>query len=349
MKLLKIFIFILSIHSLSVLSKVKVSDLSFKEKVYKGELKIKFQGKLKREPLLVLKKNILQITLPHSEAWPKIEKKTSMGGKNYNATLLAYQYNKDDVRVRILFPENHNLKVNQVDIKKKNSELSVSFPAFNYSKKTSRVKKNAPLKYDESYLDSLLKDGPESKLQKKEARKVTADEINLALSSNLKKNNNNTFNNYLLKFITFIFLIIGVLYGAFYFFKKGILKKGKIGFLKNSEGVNILSTTYLGPKKNLIVVKVYGQVLLLGSSESGVTLITELNNTAAIVKEGEASLSGTNFDLNLDSADIKGKEFKIKEDILNSESKVAQDPKKDDKSRFAQQIKNKLKDLKPLQ
>ena len=33
---------------------------------------------------------------------------------------------------------------------------------------------------------------------------------------------------------------------------------------------------------------------------------------------------------------------KIKEDILNSESKVAKDPKKDDKGRFAQQIKNKL-------
>ena len=349
MKLLKIFILILLIHSWPVLSKVKVNDLSFTEKGYKGELKIKFQGKMNNEPLLILKKNILQVTLPHSEAWPKIEKKASMGGKKYNTTLLAYQYNKDDVRVRILFPEIHKLKVNQVEIKKGKSELSVYFPTSNYKKKISRAKKSAPLKYDESYLDSLLKDKPDTKLEKKEKRKITADEINLALSSNLKKNNNNSFNDYILKFITFIFLIIGLLYGAFYFFKKGILKKGKLGFLKNGDGINILSTTYLGPKKNLIVVKVYNQVLLLGSSESGVTLIKELNNTAAIVKEGEASLVGTNFDLNLDSADRKGKEFKIKEDILNSESNVIKDRKKEDKGRFTQQIKNKLKDLKPLQ
>ena len=61
MKLLKIFILILSIHSWPVLSKVKVHDLSFKDKGNKGELKIKFHGEMKRDPLVVLKKNILQI------------------------------------------------------------------------------------------------------------------------------------------------------------------------------------------------------------------------------------------------------------------------------------------------
>ena len=57
--------------------------------------------------------------------------------------------------------------------------------------------------------------------------------------------------------------------------------------------VGILSTTYLGPKKNLLVVKVYDQVLLLGSSEQGVNLITELKDTNTVIKSGEVSLSGS--------------------------------------------------------
>ena len=137
MKLNKFLALIFFIYSFQGLSKVKISDLSFSEKGDKGELKIEFKGEIKNEPIIILKKNILQVTLPSSIVWPKIEKKVSLGGKKYNTTLLAYQYNKDDVRVRILFPKIHNMKTNQIDLSKKPNELLIHFSTSNFSKKIS--------------------------------------------------------------------------------------------------------------------------------------------------------------------------------------------------------------------
>ena len=85
--------------------------------------------------------------------------------------------------------------------------------------KKSTVKNNA-LKYDESYLDKLLKDKVDVKEEINEKNnQVSEDEIKLALSSTLKRKENNGINDYLIKFIVFVFLIIGLLYAVFFLFK----------------------------------------------------------------------------------------------------------------------------------
>ena len=345
-------------------SKLNINDVNFKQNFNKGELEVKFKGNIKNEPIVLLKKNILQLTFPASVVWPKIEKKATLGSEKFNTTLLAYQYNKDDVRVRILFKNNHKLEKNDIKIKVINDKILASFPLNKYfknkkrksysSKSSNKIKKNSvgsnALKYDESYLDKLLKDKVDVKEENNEKNnQVNEDEIKLALSGTLKKKEENKINDYLIRFIVFIFIIIGLLYGVFYLFKKGFFKKGNVGFLKNNEGVTILSTTYLGPKKNLLVVKVYDQVLLLGSSEQGVNLITELKDTNTVIKSGEVSLSGSNFDMNLDEASKNSKDFKLKENNLDNLKNNNIKPFKNKKERFSDQIKTKLRDLKPLQ
>ena len=98
-----------------------------------------------------------------------------------------------------------------------------------------------------------------------------------------------------------------------------------------------------------MVVKVYDQVLLLGSSEQGLNLITELKDTNSVIKSGEVSISGTNFDMNLDTANKNGKEFKLKENEVSKFKNKNMEPNKSRKERFSDQIKTKLRDLKPLQ
>jgi flagellar biogenesis protein FliO len=125
--------------------------------------------------------------------------------------------------------------------------------------------------------------------------------------------------------------------------KKGVLRKGKLGFLNNMNLVSVINTTHIGPKRNLVVVKVHNQVFLLGSSESGVNLISELNDFPGVLKDTERFISGDNFDEKLNLADLQDKEVKLKEELSKNSKQ------REKKSSFSDQIKEKVKSLKPLQ
>ena len=56
-------------------SKLNINDVNFKQNFNKGELEVKFKGSIKDKPIVLLKKNILQLTFHDSVVWPKIEKK----------------------------------------------------------------------------------------------------------------------------------------------------------------------------------------------------------------------------------------------------------------------------------
>ena len=98
-------------------------------------------------------------------------------------------------------------------------------------------------KYDESYLSGLMQD------QKKKEQKK--DEIKLNLSS-VKKEKSPTVSKinfsvwgYVAKFFSFLAVMFFVLYGGLQFVKKGAFKRGKIGFLNNSELIKVLATHHL--------------------------------------------------------------------------------------------------------
>ena len=115
------------------------------------------------------------------------------------------------------------------------------------------------------------------------------------------------FMAYIGKYLLFLALVLALAYGIILLFKRGMLKKSGLGFLGDADLVSILSTTHLGPKRSLVLVKVHEKILVLGNSESGLSLLTELPDVAGLLKEGEQKLTGNNFDTTIHVAEKTGR------------------------------------------
>ncbi|MFN8369091.1 MAG: flagellar biosynthetic protein FliO [Bacteriovoracaceae bacterium] len=129
-------------------------------------------------------------------------------------------------------------------------------------------------------------------------------------------------------------------------FKKGVVSRGKLGFLNSSKLVEVLSTTYIAPKKSMILVKAYNQVFLVGSTDNSLNLIAEVKDVPGLIKEGEKTITGNNFDTTVDDVDsLNDLESKVK---LKQDNEIFESAS-DKKERFSDQIKRKVKGLRPLQ
>jgi hypothetical protein len=120
---------------------------------------------------------------------------------------------------------------------------------------------------------------------------------------------------------------------------------------------------------------------LISSTETGITLLSEINDVAGLIKTGEEEVTGSNFDTNLYTANKNSVQFKMKEesteryadmqddyemssldDMLNDNVPTKQKSTKNltnaslsiekspiqDKVRFSDQIKTKVKNMKQL-
>lgn len=382
---------ITSLISFSAFAKVNITKLSYKDDNNFGVVTINLKGALKDTPELQIKGNIVQVAIPNSVVWPKIEKQVSVN-KSFDTTLMAYQYNKSLSRVRANLPYKLDGKESKVSVVLNDNNIQLFFPkqksltkkiVTSVNKKTAesnkpkRVVKAKASSYDESYLEKLLKDKEQTKNQpvKKIAKtetslfeemntkkEVVSDAVGTKMSS-FKKTEFN-FTSYIFKFVGFFALLVAGIYFVMNFFRKGMLKKGGLGFLSGTKMVEVLSTTYIGPKRSILVLRVHKQVFLVAQSEKGMDFLTEIKDTAGFMKEGERKVVGDNFDTNLDSAEEKGREFKLKEVVsqLDNESDSHDDvdpvlaalagqteSQELNKVSLSKQIKNKIKELKPLQ
>lgn len=154
---------------------------------------------------------------------------------------------------------------------------------------------------------------------------------------------------YAAKFIGFLGVVLLFFWGAVTLMKKGFLSKGKLGFLNGSSLVSVISTTYVSPKRAILLVKAHNQVFLVASSESGFEFLSEVNDVPGLVKEGERHLTGTNFDDNAKEAEAVPVAMKLKEDIYQSTSVEEKAGMGKDIARFSDELKKKVKNLKALQ
>ncbi len=347
----------LFILNTSIFAKIQIKDIHLVETGQTGQAEIVLNGELRDIPEITVKEKMIQVAIPGATVWPKIEKKVSVNQK-FDANLMAYQYNKKLVRFRIHLPFSLKGKETQVNLTLKDNKILLNFPKLKSVKKITNLKKKAkPIEaeaYDESYLNKLLNDqetiGKDQLVEKapvvsKGALEENSDRVKSAFSAPRKEPKSSfSLVGYVGKFIAFLTLILVCFYGIIRLIKKGALKKGRLGFLKSSDTIEVLNTTYVGPKRNLMMVKVHNQVFLIGNSEKGMDLISELKDTAGIVKKGEASITGNNFDTDLDATPEKN--FTLKEDIeaiAAENNEAVRTPIK-----LADQIKDKLKNLKPL-
>ncbi len=327
-------------------AKVDVKNITLNKGRDFATLVVDFKGKVEGQPKLTLKDSIVQIEIPDGIVWPKIEKKATLGTSSFDTTLMGYQFDKEIARVRAILPYTIEGKEDAIEMNIEDKRIVLKFPIQNKRK----IEVSKGNNYDEKLLDELLKDKKTAAAQNNDEPFLpTEDQVKTVLSGNKeflsKEKENAGFNlgSYTIKFVGFLILVVGIFIGLANIFKKKVLKKGSLGFLNKTNILEVLNTTYLAPKKNLMVVRAHNQVFLIGTSEKGIHFLSEINDMNGLLKNGEKEVSGFNFDNKLGDAFINEKEFAVKQDPAQMarsavEKKVA----------FSDQIKNKLKDLKPL-
>ncbi|MBC7540288.1 MAG: flagellar biosynthetic protein FliO [Bacteriovorax sp.] len=390
----------------AIASEVNIKGVELtSDKALTSRLSIKLVGNLNDNPLISVNDKTLQIIIPNAHVNTKIERKF------HETTVTATQADRDSVSIRAVLPYSLQGKESLVNITLKDGSVDVSFPRVAASKVSRSPGLVAPAanakaieannaeaeKLDENYLSSLVKENeklaatqhPEAtkaNMLKKDTQADTAqagDRVNLAQSGIQKDSAKSVFNkeepvkssfsltSYIGKFVAFLSLMVLGFYGVLTLFKKGVIKKGKLGFLHSTKLVEVLSTTHVAPKRTLMMVKAHKQIFLISNSETGMQLISEINDVTGLIKTGEEELTGSNFDTNLFKASRKEKEFKLKEDsvandyslddMLNDNEgvgvdktethalkSIAKNPVKD-QVRFSDQIKTKLKNMKQIQ
>lgn len=374
-----------------------------------NKLSIKFEGVLNDNPQMTISEKVLQVIIPNSHINLKIQKKTneaivtasqidrsSVGVK----VVLPYSLEGKESQLNI------TLKDGVIDVSFPKNNIVTSkinrSPAIISAKQLNAVDANSnnveAEKFDEKYLTKLVNENEKLALDRhKEDVKTVAhkkevhvediqggDKVQLSQSSvnkNISKplfnkeesvKSNFSLSGYIGKFIAFLSLMILSFYGVLTLFKKGVIKKGKLGFLNSTKVVEVISTTHIAPKRTLMVVKAHKQVFLISNTETGMQLISEISDVTGLIKKGEEDITGSNFDTNLYKANKNEKEFKLKEDssinsyslddMLNEDNEgvgvdktethalnsIKKTPVKD-QVKFSDQIKTKIKNMKQIQ
>lgn len=387
-KQFKLLFLLVSLLSANAFAKVEIGKVKLSKNGKTGVVTVGLKGKFRTTPELTIKDDIIQIALDGTVVWPKIEKQVSVNNK-FDTKLLAYQFNKDVARVRAILPYDLKGKEDKVSLEVNDNEIKMYFPIAESSKQVAvttapkKIEKNEVVKtadsYDESYLNKLLKDKEEVVKKEENTNKLDQTASSLAalkkektqkiedsvstLSSSVEKGGFQ-MSTYIFKFIGFFAIFAAGIFFLMNFFRKGMIKKGGLGIFSNAKMVEVLSTTYLGPKRSLLIVRVQKQVFLMAQSEKGMDFLTEITDTSSFFKEGEKNLTGSNFDTNLDKANIGSKEFKLKEVAQNMQEASNSVSSQEDilaslagqaagnsaeKVSLTAQIKKKVKDMKSLQ
>jgi flagellar biogenesis protein FliO len=372
----------LQVNANNSIKKIELLSSSSQE----GQLVLELNGTIKDFPDLTVENNKVFVFLPHTvnNSLTTINKK--LGSSEDQSTLVSNKWN-GGTRLELKFPFDLSKHAEKASISLLDKKVIVKFPLLNSEKShlTSLISVNKndakaenrvdsinsfekksnhialKSKNDEQMLNEIEKD---LSVQMKTNDTNLGDEVTTKSSGLLatkKSSDKNQFNisTYFMKFSAFIGGLLLFLFIFLKFFKKGFVSRGKLGFLEKTEQLMILNTTHIGPKKSLILVKSGEQIFLVGATENSINLISELKSSGQMVKNMEREVAGDNFDdsfLAVEKADhldekILYDKIKMKEDITQSNQRSALSDYLQVKEtiKFSDQIRKKVKSLKPLQ
>ncbi|MBI1911751.1 MAG: flagellar biosynthetic protein FliO [Deltaproteobacteria bacterium] len=97
----------------------------------------------------------------------------------------------------------------------------------------------------------------------------------------------------LIKAILTLVFVLGLLGVSFYALKSYMAKGGKKGQNRFANPVKVITTSFLGQKKNIAIVEVAGEMLVLGITPTSITFLTRIERGEAIeeLKKLESSRS----------------------------------------------------------
>lgn len=372
-----VFITLFALASFGVQAGVKVTSLDLKTKGENGYFNIAIEGRSGELPDYKVNGNTIEITLSDAENFNSIFKNISgaqlsanvLNGKAVVKATLPYEIKSEGVNVgwknkniEVIFPRGKVTPVKDttpVVTKVEPVKKAPAKPVINTANNANNAIKET---LNEDYLNNLMKEDQDKVVKKNTkapALDLKKDEVNVnqaAISKEpINTNDGFSFAGYAFKFAAFLAVVLGMFYGVVQVLKKGVFNRGKLGFLNNSQMIQVLSTTYVAPKRSLMVVKAHNQIFLVANSENGLTFLSEMTDTTGLLKEGEKQVTGTNFDVNMGSVENSpsAPEFKLKENIhesapLPDEKGIAALTAKDI-VKFSDELKKKAKKLKPIE
>lgn len=369
--LLTTLIFTLLAFSSEASANIKIKKVDMKKFGDKGKINIHYDGLLKDYPTLKVSGKSVLIDIPNSKVSQTINKAFTFATKNTKDTVIkASQKSANATKFKAVLPYSLTKMKDKISlmIKDNRIELVVPHKAVKLTAKTKsmlkaqkeRFKKKNPKAYlNEKYLDRLIKENGEVAIVKPQAEPTKqTDTVNtIAAASQTTRNTDKKSLNYLDmagKFVAVIGVMLLFGLGVVTLMKKGFIKKGKLGFLNKTDQIQVLSQTYIAPKKSLMMIKAHDQVFLVSNTEAGIHPISEMSNPMGILKQGEKAVAGMNFDDNVDVAQadkLLEDKITLKKDITqsNKESSLSDYLGIKDQVKFSDQIKKKVKGLKPLQ
>lgn len=377
MKTYQYFALFLTLIISNAYGNVEINKMDFSKAKDKGVITVHFTGNLNDYPELTVTGKSIQVVIPNSKVKKSIEKSVSFSSNLKDTQLRAYQSTKNSSKIKALLPFMIQKKKDQVALTIKDNKIELTFPRvmvkLNESPKFGSILKKKKTKVkkeflNEAYLNNLLKVDPKKNDEKiakkptsifnpKKSEKIGSDTVKTTLASpsliNKKGKSSISLIEYGGKFVAFLGLVLLLFYGVITLMKKGFIKKGKLGFLNNADQISVINQTYIGPKKSLMLIKAHNQVFLVSNTDQGIHAISEIKDAAGLLKDGEIALSGHNFDSNLGEAnddELNDKKITLKDDITqsNQQSSLSSYTNVKEKVSFSDQLKKKVKNLKPL-
>ncbi|MBT6346553.1 MAG: FliO/MopB family protein [Nitrospina sp.] len=83
-----------------------------------------------------------------------------------------------------------------------------------------------------------------------------------------------------LRMLSMLAVVLGIMFLLFFGFKKYVLKNTVFG--GGEKLVNVLGSGFLAPKKNIVLVEVAGEVLVLGMSQDNISMLTHITDPERI-------------------------------------------------------------------
>jgi flagellar biogenesis protein FliO len=358
-----------------------------------GYVNIALDGRSNDLPDIKVYGKIIEVTVANADGFNAIFKNVkgaqlsanSLNGKAVVKAVLPYDVSSESVEVgfknsniEVIFPRGKVVKENTTALATPAAPVlapkEVIKPVLEKTLDQKAENKVAKDLLNEDYLNKLMKEENAPKAGFAEANTVKADEINVKQAAIAKietkiptkskhvpmaisSSNNFSFAGYAAKFTIFLAVVLGLFYGVVQLLKKGVFSRGKLGFLNNTKMIEVLSTTYIAPKRSLMIVKAHKQIFLVANSETGFTFLSEMTDTSGLMKEGEKFVTGSNFDMNLGSAEkteesemlIKLKENIMESSPVNEERGLSKIAIAKDIVKFSDELKKKAKKLKPIE
>ncbi len=98
-----------------------------------------------------------------------------------------------------------------------------------------------------------------------------------------------------IKMISMLALVVGIMLAITYLLKKvNIFGKS---IIRSQKSLEVIETLYLGPKKNLALVRVGSECILVGITPNNISFLKDVENDYAVARDqGAANSSGKAFD-----------------------------------------------------